>query len=265
MADEEPVFFRRKYTVPSCLALEAWFPFTWLSVTAHRPKIQTSRITQWLVHTAFHLFKSDEPISRFCNRLFLAPSLFQRARLSWQSICKQQFALMVQEALTSNIRHILACVSWSQTRSCQADSIHCLLFSLNSHSHWSRCYFCSYVLHLFFEEVLVAPHLPFVNHTQGFRTQLTSQCSNNIPRAHSPPEDASPCLARLGVRPTHENGCLSFSSGILIKKETQKAGEEQWETRKVSQDYYPHSSFWVSEIKVLTTWPLVHVPWSFSG
>lgn len=90
----------------------------------------------------------------------------------------------------------------------------CLLSSLNSHGHWSWCYFCSYVLHLFFEQVLVAPCLPFMNPTgcppvsasamnSGFLAQPTSRCSNNTP---SNPLSSWQCftlLAGLGLRPTH--------------------------------------------------------------
>lgn len=81
----------------------------------------------------------------------------------------------------------------------------------------------------------------------------------------SPLNGVSPCLASLELRPTKGWWLPFLFFRYLIKEENTEGGYGAvWKSGRFLRIIYPHYSFWASEIKALTTWPVVHVPWSFS-
>lgn len=74
-------------------------------------------MTKWLEPTALHVSQVNQANVFFATE-FPSPLLFVKEFcLSRQNIFKQQLALVVRQALTSNIRNILAWASWPQTGS----------------------------------------------------------------------------------------------------------------------------------------------------
>lgn len=206
---------------PLSTFLKAWFPFTWFCKLP--PIIQGFKL-QKLLHGERQLLSiclSQVSQSNVLAADFPSPLLLLKgACLSGQSTFKQQLALMVQHALTSNRRHILVCASWSHDEVMTTWPIPCLLSSFNSPSHWSWCSFYSYGLCLFFRKVSWAPCLPFMNHI-GYpsvsasamlsRTaaQPTSQCSNNTPLNLFPSQGGFTLFSQPGAE-TYERMMAAF-------------------------------------------------------
>lgn len=99
-----------------------------------------------------------------------------------------------------------------------------------------------------------APRSPPQQCTQGLLAQAASQCSSHP----LPSRGASPFATMA-----------AFPFLLQVSHYRRKPRRQVWnneEVTEVSHDYFLHyGRFWASEVKVRTTWPGVHVPWSFSG
>lgn len=120
---------------------------------------------------------------------------------------------MVQQALTWSIRNILARLSWSRTRSCQADLF--VVCFLPSTLMATDSDIISVVMSFTWRSPSGSMSPFYESHWLSASPCLSNALKDSSPsepprvqtipsRTHSPPEGASACLlARLGFRPTH--------------------------------------------------------------